>query len=100
MKAWASSLDPSGSSNIRFLADPDATFTRALELDFTAPQIFGSAPRSKRYALIVGKGGAVEKVAVEPDNTGVDGKPYPSFPPLSLVVVGVPAVQIMRVPVV
>ncbi|MCJ1331539.1 hypothetical protein MMC10_008230 [Thelotrema lepadinum] len=73
MKAWATSLDPTSKSGIRFLADPSATFTRALDLSFTNKTIFGEGPRSKRYALEV-EDGKVVGVHVEPDGTGVDGE--------------------------
>lgn len=70
MKAWASALDPSSASGIRFLADPTAEFTRALDLAFDGGAVFGGA-RSKRYALVI-VDGKVRQVHVEPDNTGVD----------------------------
>lgn len=56
---------------IRFLADPTAKFTKALELDFDGSAIFGGA-RSKRYALLI-KDGKVSRMEVEPDKTGLDG---------------------------
>ncbi|MCJ1411773.1 Peroxiredoxin-5, mitochondrial [Ptychographa xylographoides] len=70
MKAWATSLDPTNTSGIRFLADPTAAFTQALALAFDGSAIFGG-DRSKRYALTI-KDGKVKEVHVEPDNTGVD----------------------------
>jgi 2-Cys peroxiredoxin 5 len=36
---------------IRFLADPDLRFTKALDLSFDGAAIFGG-DRSKRYALV------------------------------------------------
>ncbi|TKA71922.1 hypothetical protein B0A55_07925 [Friedmanniomyces simplex] len=69
MAAWAKSLDAENKSGIRFLADPHAAFTKALDLDFDGTAIFGQ-PRSKRYALVV-EDGKVKEVHVEPDNTGV-----------------------------
>ncbi|KAF2237300.1 AhpC/TSA family protein [Viridothelium virens] len=69
MKAWAETLDPGAKSGIRFLADPHAAFTQALDLDFDGTAIFGG-PRSKRYALTIDDG-VVKKVHVEPDNTGL-----------------------------
>ncbi|KAF2227832.1 AhpC/TSA family protein [Elsinoe ampelina] len=72
MKAWASTLDPSEKSGIRFLADPAGNFTKALSLDFDAPAVFGGA-RSKRYALVIEEG-KVKEAHVEPDNTGVFGE--------------------------
>ena len=73
MKAWAATLDPTGKSGIRFLADPSGEFTSALDLAFTNKGIFGEGVRSKRYALEV-EGGKVVVVHVEPDGTGVDGE--------------------------
>ncbi|MCJ1294275.1 Peroxiredoxin-5, mitochondrial [Xylographa carneopallida] len=70
MKAWASALDPSNASGIRFLADPAGEFTRTLDLAFDGGAVFGG-DRSKRYALVV-EDGKVKQVHVEPDNTGVD----------------------------
>ena len=72
MKAWGESLDADKKSGIRFLADPHAAFTNALDLAFDGTAIFGQ-PRSKRYALVVDNG-KVTSVHVEPDNTGVDGR--------------------------
>ncbi|KAK1072509.1 hypothetical protein LTR12_009888 [Friedmanniomyces endolithicus] len=69
MGAFAKSLDADNKSGIRFLADPHAAFTKALDLEFDGTAIFGQ-PRSKRYALVV-EDGKVKKVHVEPDNTGV-----------------------------
>ncbi|KAL8642013.1 MAG: hypothetical protein Q9228_001246 [Teloschistes exilis] len=71
MKAWGAVLDPSNKSGIRFLGDPDAKFTEALDLSFESAAIFGNN-RSKRYALVV-EDGKVKEAYVEPDNTGVDG---------------------------
>nr|POE93504.1 putative peroxiredoxin pmp20 [Quercus suber] len=69
MKAWAASLDPEQRSKIRFLADPHAAFTTALDLAYDATAVFGQ-PRSKRYALVI-DAGRVAKLFVEPDNTGM-----------------------------
>jgi len=69
-KAWGEALDPNGSSGIRFLGDPTANFTKALDLAFDGTAIFGG-PRSKRYALEI-EDGKVKAMHVEPDNTGVD----------------------------
>jgi peroxiredoxin 5 len=52
----------------RFLGDPSAAFTNALDLGFDGTAIFGGV-RSKRYALVV-KDGKVAQAFVEPDNTG------------------------------
>ncbi|QKX63396.1 uncharacterized protein TRUGW13939_10566 [Talaromyces rugulosus] len=70
MKAWAASLDPTGKSGIRFLADPAGAFTKALDLDFDSTTIFGNN-RSKRYALVI-EDGKVKEAHVEPDNTGLN----------------------------
>jgi len=59
-------------SQIRFLADPSVTFTKALDLSFDGSSIFGG-DRSKRYALVV-KDGKIKEIHVEPDNTGLNGK--------------------------
>ena len=75
MKAWGLTMDPQGKSGIRFLADPHATLTNALDLAFDSTAIFGQ-PRSKRYALVV-EGGKVSEAHVKPDNTGVNGKSTP-----------------------
>ena len=72
MKAWADSLDSAHKSGIRFLADPSAAFTSALDVSFENKPIFGGL-RSKRYALEV-KEGVVTAVHVEPDNTGINGE--------------------------
>jgi 2-Cys peroxiredoxin 5 len=58
-------------SQIRFLGDPTAKFTEALDLAFDGTAIFGG-PRSKRYALEL-ENGKVKAIHVEPDNTGVNG---------------------------
>jgi peroxiredoxin len=59
-------------AQIRFLGDPTAKFTEALDLAFDGTAIFGG-PRSKRYALEI-EDGKVKAMHVEPDNTGLDGK--------------------------
>ena len=56
---------------IRFLGDPTAKFTEALDLAFDGTAIFGG-PRSKRYALVL-EDGKVKSIHSEPDNTGLDG---------------------------
>lgn len=71
MGAWGTSLDPTGKSGIRFLADPHGELTSALDLSFDGAAIFGNA-RSKRYALVV-ENGKITQTHVEPDNTGLDG---------------------------
>ncbi|KAJ5564549.1 thioredoxin peroxidase/alkyl hydroperoxide reductase [Penicillium frequentans] len=69
-KAWAESLDPNGKSGIRFLGDPTAKFSEALDLTFDSTAIFGNI-RSKRYALLV-EDGKVKEAFVEPDNAGLN----------------------------
>ncbi|THZ81414.1 peroxiredoxin [Aureobasidium pullulans] len=69
MKAWAHDLDADKKSGIRFLADPDCSFTKALDLDFDATPVLGNH-RSKRYALVI-EDGKVKEAHVEPDNTGM-----------------------------
>ena len=59
---------------IRFLGDPTAKFTEALDLAFDGSAIFGGN-RSKRYALVI-EDGKVKEAHVEPDNTGVNGELY------------------------
>lgn len=74
MNAWGKILDPSGKSGIRFIADPELKFTKALDLSFDqAAAIFGGE-RSKRYALLI-EDGKVKEAFVETDNTGLDGEP-------------------------
>ncbi|MCJ1297332.1 hypothetical protein MMC08_000118 [Hypocenomyce scalaris] len=70
MKAWGATLDPNGTSGVRFLGDPTAEFTRALDLHFDGSAMFGG-DRSKRYALVVEEG-KIKEAHVEPDNTGVN----------------------------
>ncbi|CAO2654121.1 Nn.00g108540.m01.CDS01 [Neocucurbitaria sp. VM-36] len=70
MKAWGKTLDPTGSSGIRFLGDPSLAFTKALDLSFDGASIFGG-DRSKRYALVI-EDGAVKEAHVESDNTGLN----------------------------
>jgi len=70
MNAWKQTLDPASKSGIRFLADPTCAFTKALDLDFDAPAVFGG-PRGKRYALVI-EDGVVKEAHVESDNTGMN----------------------------
>ncbi|KAI1468351.1 AhpC/TSA family protein [Daldinia caldariorum] len=70
MKAWGDQLDPTHESGIRFLADPAGEFTKALDLGFDAPAIFGGM-RAKRFALVI-EDGKVKSLHVEPDNTGTN----------------------------
>lgn len=57
---------------MRFLADPSLSFTKALDLAFDGAKIFGG-DRSKRYALCI-RDGKVQRVHIEPDNTGLKGE--------------------------
>lgn len=59
---------------IRFLADPSAAFTKALDLGFDGTAIFGGV-RGKRYALKV-VNGKVAAAHVEPDGTGYKGESH------------------------
>ncbi|ROW00184.1 hypothetical protein VSDG_03505 [Cytospora chrysosperma] len=70
MKAWGETLDPSATHGVRFIADAQGEFTKALDLDFDATKIFGNF-RSKRYALVV-ENGKVKSTHVEPDGTGTN----------------------------
>ena len=57
---------------IRFLGDYSGEFSKALDLNFDAPSVFGDA-RSKRYVLKI-VDGKVAETHVEPDNTGYTSK--------------------------
>ncbi|PFH59723.1 hypothetical protein XA68_11959 [Ophiocordyceps unilateralis] len=70
MKAWREQMDPAGESSIRFIADPTAGFTKALDLGFDGANIFGGI-RSKRYALKI-DGGKVTKAHIEPEVSSAD----------------------------
>jgi peroxiredoxin len=90
MKAWSDQLDPAKETGvghpllmtmsvsrlthlqIRFLGDPTAQFTKALDLEFDGSKTFGGV-RGKRYALVV-EDGKVKEAFVEPDNTGTNGE--------------------------
>ncbi len=54
LKAWNEATG-AGKEGIRFLADPEATFTKAIGMDFSAPAV-GLIDRSKRYAMLVEDG--------------------------------------------
>lgn len=62
------------SPQIRFLADPAAKFSQALDVAFDASAVLGNV-RSKRYAITV-EDGKVKEVNVEPDNIGHTGMFY------------------------
>lgn len=65
MDAWQKDQN---AEHITMLADGNAEFTKALELDMDASG-FGMGPRSKRFAMIVNNG-VVEYIGV--DDKGVD----------------------------
>ena len=65
MEAWGEATGATG--RIRMLADGNATFTRAIGMDFDGSAI-GLGTRSKRYAMLV-RDGVVEILNVE-DNPG------------------------------
>lgn len=69
MKAWGKSLDKDGTSGIRWLADQDGSFTRAVGQEFDAAPLLGTN-RSNRYALVV-KDGKVKSIDSEPDHIGI-----------------------------
>ena len=52
LTAWA---EGAGAGAITMLADPDASFTKAAGMDFSAPPV-GLIDRSKRYSLILDDG--------------------------------------------
>jgi peroxiredoxin len=62
MKAWGESTG-AAAAGITFLADADASFTKAVGLAFTAPPV-GFFDRSKRYALYA-EDGVVKVLHVE-----------------------------------
>jgi cytochrome c peroxidase len=62
LKAWGESTGATG-AGIAMLADADASFTKAIGLDFTAAGV-GLISRSQRYAMVV-KDGIVSALNVE-----------------------------------
>lgn len=62
MQAWAEATG-ADKSPIQMLCDTDASFTKALGLDFSAPPV-GLIDRSKRYAMII-EDGVVTNIQVE-----------------------------------
>ncbi|XP_069675192.1 peroxiredoxin-5, mitochondrial [Periplaneta americana] len=66
MEAWGKEHKVEG--KIRMLADPNAAFTKALDLTTDLPPLGGI--RSKRYSMVV-EDGVVKSVNVEPDGTGL-----------------------------
>ncbi|MBL3569470.1 peroxiredoxin [Rhodovulum sp. BSW8] len=62
MKAWGEATG-AHAAGITMLADADASFTKAIGMDFDAPPA-GLISRSKRYAMLV-EDGVVKKLNVE-----------------------------------
>lgn len=54
LKAWGEATGGTA-AGISFLGDADGSFTRALDMEFTAPQL-GLIGRSNRYALVLDDG--------------------------------------------
>lgn len=67
MQAWGEQTGATG-AGITMLGDADASFTKAMGMDFSAPAV-GLIDRSKRYAMIV-EDGVVKAMGVE-ENPGV-----------------------------
>ena len=70
MKAWQKTIDPDKSSSIRFLGDAAGEHAQAWDTLFDSTAIMGNK-RSRRYAVST-EDGKVTKVAIEPDNIGVN----------------------------
>ncbi|KAF5289117.1 hypothetical protein FQA39_LY15219 [Lamprigera yunnana] len=66
MSAWGKQQNVEG--KIRMLADPSASFAKALDLTVDITPLGGI--RSKRYSMIV-EDGKVQSLQVEPDGTGL-----------------------------
>ncbi|XP_017479730.1 PREDICTED: peroxiredoxin-5, mitochondrial [Rhagoletis zephyria] len=66
MSAWGKEHNTSG--KVRMLADPAATFVKALDLTIDLPPLGGL--RSKRFSMVV-ENGEVKELNVEPDGTGL-----------------------------
>ena len=67
MQAWGEQTGATA-AGITMLGDADASFTKAMGMDFSAPPV-GLIDRSKRYAMIV-ENGVVTAIGVE-ENPGV-----------------------------
>ncbi|MCA9567585.1 MAG: peroxiredoxin [Myxococcales bacterium] len=74
MDAWGKAHDAAG--KVRMLADPDASFTKALGLQVEAAALGGT--RSQRYAMII-EDGVVTHLQVEPDGFGLSCSLAPSI---------------------
>ncbi|KAI9254233.1 Redoxin [Sporodiniella umbellata] len=68
MTAWGESLK--ANTAVTLLADSKGDLAKALDLSFDASGALGSH-RNKRFAAVI-KDGKVEKLFVEPDNTGLN----------------------------
>lgn len=84
MSAWGTHFETKG--KIRMLADPNAAFTKAVDLAlelaplgknsnyllklYNAWKCFSGGTRSKRYSMVV-ENGIVKSLNVEPDGTGL-----------------------------
>ena len=66
MSAWGEAQGVDG--KVLMLADPDASYTKAIGLDVEAGSLGGT--RSKRYSMLV-EDGVVTKLNVEPDGFGI-----------------------------
>ncbi|XP_055374020.1 peroxiredoxin-5, mitochondrial [Condylostylus longicornis] len=66
MSAWAKEHNAAG--KVRLLADPAASFVKALDLTVNLPPLGGL--RSKRFSMIV-KNNEIVELNVEPDGTGL-----------------------------
>lgn len=66
LSAWGKEHKAEG--KIRFLADPQATFTKQIDLAVDLPPLGGI--RSKRYSMVI-QDGVITQLNVEPDGTGL-----------------------------
>lgn len=66
MSAWGK--EQGTDNKIRMLADPQAAFTKLIDLAVDLPPLGGL--RSKRYSMVIDNG-IVKQLNVEPDNTGL-----------------------------
>jgi 2-Cys peroxiredoxin 5 len=66
MSAWGQQFETKG--KIRMLADPSATFTKAVDLTVDLAPLGGL--RSKRYSMLI-ENGIVKQLNVEADGTGL-----------------------------
>ena len=64
LDAWSKSTG-AGAAGITFLGDPDASFTRSIKMEFTAPHL-GLINRSNRYALLIEDGVIVKSMIDKP----------------------------------